>query len=316
MPDTAHDIDEAAAAWAVRRDAAPLGAAQQAALDAWLASDPRCRGAYLRAQAGLRYIDQARVAQDIAQPLVDQPAPRPRRSWKRYAAGLAGVTAIAAAALFYMMTPLEFATGVGELRRVALVDGSTATLNTDSDLRVAFADTERRITLDRGEAWFQVAKDKHRPFVVHAGDVRVRATGTAFAVHRLADGADVVVSEGSVLAWIEGNNRPPAAIPAGRRVALHATDPAPARIELVKPAAALAWRDGAISLEGQTIAAAASEFNRYNRLQIEIADPALGRQRVVGYFQLSRPDQFARAAAQMSGAQVRTRPDRIVLTKR
>jgi transmembrane sensor len=312
---SAHDIDNIAALWAVRGDAAVLDAGEQAALDAWLASDPRCRGAYLRAQAGLRYLDQARVVQDEAEPARTPPAPR-RRPWARYAAGLGTLTPIAAAALFYVLSPPEFSTDIGELRRIALADGSTATLNTDSNLDVAFIGNERRITLHRGEAWFQVAKDKSRPFVVQAGDVRIRATGTAFAVHRLDDGADVVVSEGTVLAWVEGSNHPPASISAGRRITLHGADAGSARVEPVATATALAWREGGISLQGQTIAAAAGEFNRYNKVQIAVSDPAIARQHVVGYFQANRPRQFAEAAAMMSGATVRTSGDRIILAKR
>lgn len=317
--EAAHEIDEVAAHWAVRVDVGDLSPEEQATLDAWLAGDPRRRGAYLRAKAGLRYIDQARAVQDRApEPVEPVELPRPVRGpWGRYvAAGIGGLGAVAVAALFFVSRPMELHTGIGEVRRVALDGGSVATLNTDSDVEVAFAGNERRILLDRGEAWFEVAKNKERPFVVHAGAVRVRATGTAFSVHRLADGADIVVSEGTVLVWAEGASRAPAAVSAGQRFALRPGAAAPEGTARVKTSDALAWRTGGISFEGESIAAAAAEFNRYNKVQIEVADPAIGRQQVVGYFRASRPDQFADAAAQMSGAGVRRDKDRIILTRR
>src|SRR3546814_10056817 len=54
------------------------------------------------------------------------------------------------------------------------------------------------ITLEEGEAWFQVAHDAHRPFVVDVGSVRIRAVGTAFSVRRNPEGVDVMVTEGVV----------------------------------------------------------------------------------------------------------------------
>src|SRR3546814_7473302 len=63
----------------------------------------------------------------------------------------------------------------------------------------------RQVALKDGEAWFQVAKDRARPFVVEIGDVRVRAVGTAFAVKRTAAGVDVQVTEGVVEIWRVGD---------------------------------------------------------------------------------------------------------------
>ena len=321
--ESAQEIEEIAARWAVRADAGPLDAEARAELDAWLAGDMRRRGAYLRARAGLRYIDQASAAQQVeadgrsAAPALGEwteaAEGRRRRRLPILLGGGAAIAAIAAAATFYLSMPLQLTTGVGEVRRIALEDGSVATLNTDSDIDVAMARDSRHITLDRGEAWFQVAHDTARPFVVSAGDTHVRATGTAFSVRRLDGGADVVVSEGTVLAWVEG--RAPVALHAGQQIALRTAAVERPVVAPVKPNDALAWRSGGISLEGQTISAAAAEFNRYNAVKIEVADPAIGSQKVVGYFEARQPDQFAAAAAQMSGARLRKTGNRIVLTR-
>ena len=89
-------------------------------------------------------------------------------------------------------------TQVGEVRRLTLDDGSALALNTSSVLQVKFAADERRIVLRQGEASFQVAHDEDRPFVVQAGDVSVRAVGTAFSVRMRQQELEVVVTEGVV----------------------------------------------------------------------------------------------------------------------
>src|SRR5262249_20761043 len=95
-----------------------------------------------------------------------------------------------------------YSTHVGEYHRVALADGSIIELNTDTEVRVHYSSHERHIDLTRGEALFQVAHNKKRPFAVAAGHTMVRAVGTAFSVRLHESGSteqvDVVVSEGRV----------------------------------------------------------------------------------------------------------------------
>lgn len=109
------------------------------------------------------------------------------------AAGLAGVR----------MSPSKeiYSTTVGEIRKLPLADGSTATINTSRQLSVLLELEERRIILDDGETWFEVAHNAKSPFIVSAGDVHVRAIGTAFSVRRHRDGIDVLVTQGAVETW-------------------------------------------------------------------------------------------------------------------
>src|SRR3546814_7113773 len=91
---------------------------------------------------------------------------------------------------FLAMPDQQIQTAIGEIRRVPLSDGSLAAVNTQTTLDVTMKPEVRQVALKDGEAWFQVAKDRARPFVVEIGDVRVRAVGTAFAVTRTAAGVD------------------------------------------------------------------------------------------------------------------------------
>lgn len=92
----------------------------------------------------------------------------------------------------------RYVTRVGEQKTINLDDGSVITLNTATQLLVDFTDDIRRMILDRGEAYFDVAKDEHRPFVVEVGDRSVSALGTEFDIYRLPEGFTVAVTEGMV----------------------------------------------------------------------------------------------------------------------
>ena len=91
-----------------------------------------------------------------------------------------------------------YITEIGETETIGLEDGSVITANTDSELSVAVNSDERRIELDRGEAFFEVEHDPDRPFRVYAGNGYVRAIGTAFSVYKDGNKVEVIVTEGSV----------------------------------------------------------------------------------------------------------------------
>jgi len=193
----------------------------------------------------------------------------------------------------------EYQTQIGEIRRVPLADGSIATINTASDIDVKLAKDQRDVVLERGEAWFQVAHDRTRPFVVTAGRVRVVAVGTAFSVRREEEGAQVLVTEGVVEAWARGAEGHKIRLAAGHQA--YVGDNAAIRPEAAPPSAvdrALAWRGGKVELVDETLADAAEEFNRYNERKIVIRDKQLASERFNGVFRVDDPEGFVRAVGQ------------------
>ncbi len=123
----------------------------------------------------------------------------PRRSIRRRLAWAAAAAACLALAMVWLVPRGEsYQTAIGEQLAVRLGDGSEVRLNTDSELRVRLTERYRRVTLERGEAFFNVARDVARPFVVRAGEATVTAVGTAFNVHRSAQGVRVVLADGRV----------------------------------------------------------------------------------------------------------------------
>jgi len=261
---------------------------------------------------------------DVAR-LVFAPRERERSTrWPRLAAAaFASVLVIAGAGLgahhyFYgVVEEASYATALGDLNRVPLSDGSGATLSSDSRIAVSLSRRERHIDLQRGEAFFEAAKDPHRPFVVSAGPRQVVAVGTRFAVRR--DGPDlrVVVTEGTVRLEAspdaEGHLQPTTLLPAGS-LAIASRNGVVVRTGSVADAERFVdWRSGFVTFRDTSLAEAASEFNRYNARKIVMGDPAVGALRVGGNFRWSNVDAFVRLLEQGFPVRAEAGADRIVL---
>lgn len=305
MTRNARDEHEAAR-WAVRLDASALSPEEQAELEQWLVGDERRRGALLRAQAVLAYLDRGRALSEAHDGEQDNAEYSIDRRRLLVGGSLAALSASGVAAvLLTRPAAIKIQTAVGEVRRVPLPDGSAASVNTNSALTVAMRSERREINLEQGEAWFQVSHDRARPFVVQAGEVRVQAVGTAFSVRRRVAGADVLVTEGVVDTWTIGRESERTRLVAGERTFV----PESAEKPLVEEASdgidrSLAWRTGELALEGETLDYAVAEINRYNARKLVVADPALGREPLVGYFRTDQPESFAQAVAAIAGARV------------
>lgn len=193
-----------------------------------------------------------------------------------------------------------------QVQIVTLDDGSKARLSPDARIQVTLSHDVRNITLLSGEATFDVAHDKSRPFVVQAGQVYAQAVGTVYSVGRVGrTGGTVKVSEGTVLVW-PGDERDQAVrLLAGGTVTL---DPGPLRTA-TEPGTAVPQRRPApdmaqISLDNVSIASAVTRFNRVNSTKIIIADPQIGEERIIGHYNANDPVKFAHSVAVISDAYV------------
>ncbi len=300
------EIDRIAADWVAKEDRAPLSMADQAALDHWLSGDIRREGAYIRAKAVWLRMNNARALQHSDEPKPHYPRlPDLSRRQLFKAGGGAAIAAMAAGAgAFWILSPSfdTFTTGIGEIRSVPLRDGSTASISTHSGIAISLDEKRRLIRLKSGEVWFDVAKDASRPFIVESGNVQVRAIGTAFSVRKHERGSQVIVTEGIVEA--RANNGAPIRLSADMGAFLSNTSQTitPTQYSPSTMKRLMAWRQGIIALDGQTLAEAASEFNRFNLQQIIVHDDLLGQERVVGVFRATDPESFAKAAAATMGA--------------
>lgn len=301
--ETSQEIDAVAADWAARIDRGALSPADEGALDAWIAGDARRLGAFMRMRAVALQSNSAKAlgpdfdpeAFAQAEPSAATPITRRRMFWLGGSAVAA--SALGAVGLGLMMRDTVYETRLGEMRVVTLEDGSAVTLNTASRIRVAFADARRTVTLEEGEALFDVAKDPARPFIVEAGGTSVRAVGTSFSVKRLNDApVEVLVREGIVEVAQPATHRPVRMTANMRIVTSHAVAQ-PVAIAQTEVDRETAWRSGRIAFEGEPLAQAAAAFGRYSDTRIIIEDPGIGREEITGLFASNDPVTFAKAAA-------------------
>lgn len=218
------------------------------------------------------------------------------------AAGLAAVV-IGSAGLFALTRPAaaeRYTTSIGEKRPVRLADGSVIHLNTQTDVEVRFEKTRRLVRLVSGEARFDVAHDKSRPFIVTAGSAILRAVGTAFNVRLRPDLTELTVIEGTVAAADAGGQRA-RAIAAGTGAAIRSGTVAVTELAPQLVRQRIAWEDGVIEFDGDTLGQAVDEFNRYRTTPLVIGEPRLASIRIGGTFRSGNSDAFLLALEQSFG---------------
>jgi transmembrane sensor len=249
----------------------------------------------------------------------------------------AAMLAIFAGAWVLFGSPQRYQTALGEQRSVVLNDGSVITLNTSSKIEVNLEKDHRTIRLFAGEALFQVAHDRARPFDVIAGDTTVRAVGTQFNVYRKDTETTVTVVEGRVAV---SSDPLPRQGEGADRVALSGRGPSPSmekatdevlnageqvvvtphsrpRATLANLATATAWTQRRLVFEHRPLGEVAEEFNRYNRQSIQIESAELRSQEVTGVFQANDPDSFMAFISKIPGVKIdRTQSGNMVVVKR
>jgi len=176
-----------------------------------------------------------------------------------------------------------YQTAVGQMSEIRLADHSTVWLNTGSRLTVTLTPFSRRLSLDAGEAEFQVAHEAWRPFVVTSPDVVVRATGTDFAVRQDIDGARVVLVQGRVKVWRpQASEADAVALTAGS--ALSAPHSGAFLVAQTDTGADLAWRQDQLIFFDQPLAAVVAQFARYGAAPVRFATARSQQVRVSGAF--------------------------------
>jgi transmembrane sensor len=306
------------AEWVVRLQSGAAGSADRSALAAWLETGPEHRRDFERACATWD-LAHGLAASAVAQSYltgapVQRRAIRPRS--KAMAFGLGGALAAAMLALTIWPDSAVHTTGAGEIATVALEDGSTVWLNADSRLRVDFSAPFRRVVLERGEAFFKVAHDTSRPFVVEAAPQRIVVTGTEFDVRRAREAVEVSVAEGHVKVEATtdaGQTQPITALSAGddARFAAGEIVPAVARGGVAQHKGA--WREGKIYLDDTQLASAVDEINRYSQTKLVLADDVLRHLTISGVFRTGDTDSVLFSLHELYRLEARREPGRIVL---
>lgn len=346
-PGDSRSIEQCAAEWLARREFNAWTDDDEAALQAWLGADTGHRVAFLRLQAAWSESDRLQALAAGWR----QSGPPPRGYWTTPAGErieLAPRAAtrrtrrtrrtrlphVAAAAVLLIACTLatglgwraynrvdsaHLQTALGATGTLPLADGSQAILASDSRIDVHLSRKQRHIALEQGEAFFSVAKDPNRPFVVAAGGHDVVAVGTRFSVRR--DGPDlrVVVTEGTVRLESRATGsaaRPASLLPAGSIAIVHGEDVLLRSVALEDAERLLDWRQGLLAFRDTTLAEAAAEFNRYNARKLVIGDAEAGALRIGGSFRADNATAFVRLLEQGFPVRAEDRGERIVLRSR
>jgi transmembrane sensor len=283
-------ISDAAAHWCMRLHADDCTDADRLAFRQWHDADP------LHAFEYQAMLEIWGVAEHL--PRVESaptlPAQRSRPRWSRLAVAAAVIalglplTAITGWNMGWLPDSYQRLEAGASVRHVTLGDGSQVELNLGSELVFANYKHERRVTLKKGEAFFDVSHDTRHPFVVRAGQGQVRVTGTRFNVWMYQDQVRVTLVEGSV--WVTSNMNATAGgspLSPGMQASYRIGDFQPQVREIEPGDSSLAWRNGKLVLNDLALSDALPLINRYLDRPVMLADHATGTLRVGGIYNLN-----------------------------
>jgi transmembrane sensor len=285
----------------------------------WCEADVRNQQAFDRVRELLKVADgladEVRDGELIGAAEVSNPVERTvqsgwRARWQRPLRALAASLAILAVGALLWAVLI----GTGQLpvlngsviasnapvRDAMLPDGSKVAIASKSTVAVSYTDDTRALELRDGEAFFAVTPNKHRPFIVTAAGVSVRAVGTAFNVRRAAERVVVTVTEGTVDVYRQGQEAAPVRASAGSQVAWHvgtrqradaAVSDEPVMTS-VNPTMAMGWREGRLEYRNEPLDAVVADINRYATRPVVIADDSVRKLRFSGTVMVELTDEW------------------------
>ncbi|NQY33731.1 MAG: FecR domain-containing protein [Alteromonadaceae bacterium] len=330
-------IEQEAIDWIIKLDGdEPLTKQEHSQFKAWLARSP----AHIKELNNLNEFWQDNVLTELMVPLTCAAAHRKQslfsslKNWfganARWQFAFSATAVVFTASLLLatlFSTNEQFAsnglylTGIGKLNHTVLADGTVMHMNTDSQVEVAFNDNYRNIRIIRGEAHFEVAKNKDYPLRVYAGDGRVEAVGTAFSVYLADEAIDVLVTEGRVavaalskqeteMSTTNDSNKKQVdlysgssslalgTLDAGQQVSLDISDGSLQQLENIKQITdseikrRLSWQKGLLTFNGESLEQVATEISRFTTVDIEIIDEKLKQLAIGGRFKVGEIEDF------------------------
>jgi transmembrane sensor len=320
----ATDIEQQASEWLIRSESEHFTDAMRAELESWL-QEPAHRVSFLRVEKAWRQASRliakrrpfdGNVDLDLLKdPAEDrgQKSNNPGSPWTFRIATTAAIALVMYFAGFAAWIAIgstqwiSYTTSVGGYEQVTLADGSVIQLNTDSEVRTLITPDKREIELVRGEALINATNDPRRPLMVRAANARARAgfasRGAAAFVVRVRPllSVDFGVTDGSITVGtsyrlidvaLRREFSSESTLTAGDSATVRAEGVHLERVGLDELYRKLNWRAGLLTFRGETLTEVADEFNRYNRRQLLVTDPAIAGRRIGGAFQANDPDSF------------------------
>lgn len=315
--------------WLVRLQGETVTERDWLDFDAWLTASPTHAQAY---DAVLAFDDRLNLdsrlaqAEPAAEPLAFSGKVVPLRPSRRvwiWSAGAAIAAAFVAGAVLLPAGGLlgahetTYVTGVGERRTVALEDGSRIEMNAASRMTVRFERHARRVHLGDAQAFFDVAKDTSRPFLVSAGDTQVRVVGTQFDV-RHRDG-QVAVNVQRGLVEVRPNlprDAAPFRLRPGQGLSHRKGQRADARVSTVAVEEIAGWRQGRLIYRDQPLSQIAGDMNRLFPRPVKLADAEAANLRLSGVLIVDDQDAMVDRLSHLLPVRTTTTDDAIVIRAR
>jgi transmembrane sensor len=325
----------AASKWLARQASDDYSAIEREQFNAWLSSHPENAAAWQETQTTWRVLESLRDSPEIV--ALRQQAKRQRvfggLLQSPWTLGMAATLILTIGIVF--LSPLRvswlgtdqlaqtstpsnvvladlprFETKVGERTTHSLADGSQLLLNTDSAVRVSdWTETNRTLILERGEAYFTVAKDSARPFVVKVADASITAVGTEFSIRRDDHRTMVSLVEGRVR--LASSNGEHTDMTAGFQGVING--PTDWVIRKADVSTATSWRSGRLIFDNEPLASVITEINRYSTTQLTLSDQKLGSQLLSGVFRTGDANGTARTLQSFGIVRIESADERVIL---
>jgi len=289
------DIEEQAADWFARRRGERFSAADELLFQQWLRASPVHAQTFADLELLWDDMDLMHMQPATAQrrqTVTTLPRRNPRRLLAIAAGvvlmvGLLSVTLLVDRPQFELTAQSE----AGQLRELALVDGSQITLNMGSSVNVRYFDDRREVTLRGGEAFFSVVPDSQRPFVISAGSGQVTVVGTRFNVRLGEQLLDVAVEQGKVTVDA-GSARMPSVLLSAGEVVQADYQSGQQQLSRLEPDEVASWRSGQLIFHDRPLAQLLQELSRYLGKPVALADPGLAERRLSGSLDIYQPHTF------------------------
>lgn len=333
-------IETEACAWVAQVDGGNMSAGDMEALKEWISRSPQHKHAFEKMAARFMEMRAPFETAKVAKPQAPKLGIRSFIDGFRPVPLAAAAAAMLVAAFLFVglssnvdglgqggssfVRTVSYQSAIGEQKTVALEDGSTIVLNTNTRVDVDMGEDERSIHLIYGEAIFDVEKDPKRPFKVYTEKGIVRAVGTVFAVRVRTADVEVVVEEGIVeVAPKQEENQNASGssahnvtkVVSGRYATFNEVQQTVKSVDMKTMDKKLSWRDGILVFEIDPLSYVVEEVSRYTDVKIVISDPQILNTPVGGNFRVGETQALLDALEKGFGLKVtRVRRDLVYLS--
>ncbi|WCG90973.1 FecR family protein [Proteus terrae] len=285
-------IDEQAALWFTRQHSQRMTPKQRQAFKIWIENDVN-RQAYQDIAGLWRQCDA------LPRPTIATVEKKKRSLWRPMIHTTATLCLLTVLYLPYSHLPAllmdNMTLATSDLpKEMTLADGSKVYLDRNTQVRVAYVQEERRLWLDKGQAYFKVKSNSYRPFYVHADTRLIKVVGTEFEVSRYDNHQiNVAVHEGIVEVKATPKSSPAYLYAGSQATSTLANDSFV--ISSVNIDSVGSWRFGQLHFFERPLNEVIAKLKPYLDINIQISSPEIAEMKVSGIANINDAKDFITA---------------------